>query len=133
MTDQPPDLRTYPVHLGLGAKAEQQPAFTGMEWYAAYSARTAADGAEGRLVSMYDFSESWTSWEMHPVGDELVVCLTGEITLHQELPDGTARTVTIAAGQYAINPAGAWHTADVPGPASALFVTAGEGTEHRPR
>jgi mannose-6-phosphate isomerase-like protein (cupin superfamily) len=133
MTDQPPDLRTCPVHLGLGARAEQQPAFTGMEWYAAYAARTALDGAEGRLVSMHDFAESWTSWEMHPVGDELVVCLAGEITLHQELRDGTERTVTITAGQYAINPAGAWHTADVPGPASALFVTAGEGTEHRPR
>jgi len=133
MTDSVHDLRTNPVHLGLGAKAEAQPAFTGMEWYTAYSARTAADGAEGRLVSMFDFSESWDSWEMHPAGDELVVCLSGEITLHQQLCDGTERTVTIGPGQYAINPPGAWHTADVAGPVSALFVTAGEGTQNRPR
>ncbi|TCM16994.1 cupin domain [Novosphingobium sp. PhB165] len=138
MTDESPQtgalsLETYPVHLGLGARAEAQPAFTGMEWYADYAARTEADGAEGRLVSMYEFTESWTSWEMHPAGDELVVCLTGTITLHQELADGDKRTVTISAGQYAINPPGAWHTADISAPASALFVTAGMGTENRPR
>ena len=133
MTQAVHDLRTHPVHLGLGAVAEAQPAFTGMEWYAAYSTRTAADGAEGRLVSMYDFAESWDSWEMHPAGDELVVCLSGAITLHQELADGGARTVHLGPGEYAINPPGAWHTADVDGPATALFITAGEGTRHRPR
>lgn len=133
MTQAVHDLRTHPVHLGLGAVAEGQPAFTGMEWYAAYSARTAGDGAEGRLVSMYDFAESWDSWEMHPAGDELVVCLSGAMTLHQELADGSTRTVTIGPGEYAINPPGTWHTADVEGPATALFITAGKGTRHRPR
>jgi quercetin dioxygenase-like cupin family protein len=133
MTDAVHDLRTHPVHLGLGAVAEAQPAFTGMEWYAGYIERTAGDGAEGRLVSMYDFAESWDSWEMHPAGDELVVCLSGALTLHQELADGSARTVTLGPGEYAINPPGAWHTADVDGPATALFITAGEGTRHRPR
>jgi hypothetical protein len=39
-----------------------------MEWYAAYSERHAADGIEGRLVSQYSLSESWTSWEVHPHG-----------------------------------------------------------------
>lgn len=133
MTDAVHDLRTHPVHLGLGAVARAQPAFTGMEWYAGYIERSAADGAEGRLVSMYDFDESWDSWEMHPAGDELVVCLGGAITLHQELADGTARTVSLQPGEYAINPPGAWHTADVDGRATTLFVTAGMGTQHRPR
>ncbi|WP_232491648.1 cupin domain-containing protein [Novosphingobium kaempferiae] len=127
------DLRTFPVHLGLGATAEAQPAFTGMEWYEAYAQRTEADGKEGRLVSCYDFSESWDSWEMHPEGDELVVCLSGTITLIQEYPDGRLHSETLEAGQYLINPAGVWHTADVSAPASALFVTAGMGTEGRPR
>lgn len=127
------DLRTFPVHLGLGAKVEAQPAFTGIEWFEAYAARTAADGAEGRLVSVYDFTSSWESWEMHPAGDELVVCLSGEIVLIQEFPDGRLHSETLQPGEYAINPAGVWHTADVSGPTTALFVTAGQGTEGRPR
>jgi hypothetical protein len=31
------------------------------------------------------------------------------------------------------NPPGWWHTADVTGSATALFITAGLGTEHRAR
>lgn len=128
-----PNLFTHPIHLGLGAKALAQPAFTGMDWYADYSARYAGDGAEGRLVSLYRFTESWDSWEMHPKGDEIVVCLSGAMTLHRELADGTTETVTLGEGDYSINPPGSWHTADVEGKATALFITAGEGTQHRPR
>ena len=125
-------LERFPLHLGLGAQAVPQPEFTGMEWYAAYVERTAADGSEGRLVSLFSFSESWTSWERHPAGDEAVICTAGEITLVQELPDGPRKT-TLRAGEYAINPRGVWHTADVADHATALFITAGVGTEHRPR
>jgi hypothetical protein len=127
------DLRTHPVHLGLGATALPQPAFAGMPWYEAYAQRVATDGAEGRLVSLYEFSRSWDSWEMHPVGDELVVCLAGEITLIQERPDGSFHSAPLRPYQYAVNAAGVWHTADLDGAATALFITAGEGTEHRPR
>ena len=126
-------LFTYPLHLGLGAKALPQPEFTGMDWYEAYGVRAAADGAEGRLVSLYTFSESWDSWEMHPAGDEVVVCTAGAIVLHQEFPGGRTDSVTLGPGDYAINPPGVWHTADVESAATALFITAGEGTRHRPR
>lgn len=127
------DLRTHPVHLGLGASALPQPEFAGMPWYEAYAQRTAADGVEGRLVSLYEFSESWDSWEMHPSGEELVVCLAGEMTLIQERPDGSFRAQPLRPYEYAVNAAGVWHTADLAGPATALFITAGQGTEHRPR
>lgn len=126
-------LFTFPIHLGLGASALPQPEFTGMEWYEGYLARSAADGAEGRLVSLYRFTESWDSWEMHPAGDEVVVCTAGAITLQQEFPDGRVATVTLSPGDYAINPPGVWHTADIEDEATALFITAGEGTQHRPR
>jgi hypothetical protein len=66
-------LERFRLHLGLGAQAVPQPEFTGMEWYDAYVERNAADGNEGRLVSLYTFSESWTSWERHPAGDEAVI------------------------------------------------------------
>jgi len=41
--------------------------------------------------------------------------------------------VTLRPGHYAINDAGTWHTADVESEATALFITAGMGTQHRPR
>lgn len=126
-------LERFPLHLGLGAKAVPQPEFTGMAWYADYAARHGGDGAEGRLVSLHTFAESWTSWEMHPAGDEVVVCTAGAITLIQELPDGSTASVTLHAGDYAINPPGVWHTADVAESATALFITSGLGTENRPR
>ncbi len=128
-----PNLFTQPVHLGLGATALVQPDFTGMDWYAAYMERNAADGVEGRLVSMYDFTQDWDSWEMHPRGAEVVICVAGAMTIHQELPDGGTVRVALAPGDYAINPPGTWHTADVAESATAVFVTAGWGTEHRPR
>ena len=122
------------IHLGLGATAVVQPGFSGMEWYEGYGARHGADGPEGRLVSQYDFTESWDSWEMHPAGAEVVICVSGTMVLTQESPDGTTARVTLAAGDYAINPPGTWHTADVThGPVRAIFITAGEGTTHRPR
>lgn len=104
-----------------------------MEWYTDYVDRHAGDGAEGRLLSMHTFSEPWDMWEMHPEGAEVVLCLSGTITLHQEKADGTQTTVTLDAGQYAINEPGTWHTADVESEASVLFVTAGLGTRHRGR
>lgn len=128
-----PDLRTYPVHLGLGGTVRAQPEFTGMDWYECYARRVDADGGDRRLVSMHDFTADWDSWEVHPSGDELVVCLSGEITLIQERQDGSMHSETIRPGQYLINPAGVWHTANVAAPATALFITAGDGTDHRPR
>jgi quercetin dioxygenase-like cupin family protein len=126
-------IYTHPLHLGLGAKVTAEPAFSGIEWYPAYVARHASDGAEGRLVTHSTFTESWTSWEMHPLGDEVVICLTGAMTLVQEREGSALTTVTLGPGDYAINPPGVWHTADIDGEASALFITAGMGTEHRPR
>jgi hypothetical protein len=52
----------------------------------------------------------------------------------QEFPDRrTTASVTIGPGEYAINPPGVWHIADIDGEATALFITAGLGTEQRPR
>jgi mannose-6-phosphate isomerase-like protein (cupin superfamily) len=133
MGDAVKNLETHPLHLGLGATALPQPAFTGMDWYQAYGERHGADGAEGRLVSMHRFTQSWDSWEMHPLGEEVVLCLSGRITLHQEHADGSTSSATLGPNEYAINPPGTWHTADIDGEATALFITAGMGTEGRPR
>jgi mannose-6-phosphate isomerase-like protein (cupin superfamily) len=126
------NLASHPVHLGLGATATDEPEFTGLEWYEEYMRRHASDGSEGRLVSMFTFDAPWDSWEVHPQGHEVVICTEGEITLVQEI-DGTEVRTTLGPGEYAINPPGVWHTADVTGSATAIFITAGAGTEGRPR
>ena len=128
------EIQRFPIHLGLGATAVVEPEFTGeMDWYMQYGQRHSDDGNEGRLVSMYRFTESWPTWEVHPNGAEVVLCTAGRMTLHQEHADGTTATVELTPGQYIINPPGTWHTADIDGEAEAVFITAGAGTEVRPR
>lgn len=126
-------LAERPAHLGLGATTVPQPAFTGdMAWYEAYGARHGDDGHEGRLLSMHSFDTSWDSWEVHPRGTEVVLVTAGSLTLVQE-KDGAITKVELSAGEYAINPPGVWHTADVDGPVTAVFITAGADTQVRPR
>ena len=128
------DIIAHPVHLGLDATAEVEPLFTGeFDWYEEYVNRHASDGAEGRLVSMHKFKVSWRMWEMHPHGSEVVLCTSGSMLLHQEDPNGARSTVTLGPGQYAVNTPGTWHTADVEHEATAVFITAGLGTQHRLR
>lgn len=125
------------VHLGLGATTVPLPVHTGdPAWYAAYGQAHAVDGAEGRLVSVHTFAESWDTWEMHPVGSELVLCVSGRIVLTQESPDGSVGMVELGPGQAVVNEPGVWHTADVPDPddpPTVVFITAGQGTEVRDR
>lgn len=116
---------------------ERVPRHTGeMSWYETYGRLHGGDGVEGRLVSMYEFTESWDSWEMHPEGAELVLCVAGTVSLTQEAITGDVTTTTISAGQAVVNDPGVWHTADVvdaDDPPTVVFITAGLGTEHRPR
>ena len=110
-----------------------EPQFTGLDWFEAYGGRHLDDEGEGRLVSLFRFEEPWTSWEIHPSGDEVVCCLEGQMVLHQEQGDKSAKSFELGPGDYAINPKGTWHTADASGPVLALFITVGEGTRNRPR
>ena len=126
-------LFDFPIHLGRGARAVAEPQFTGMDWYDGYMERHGHDLDEGRLVSLYRFEAPWTSWEMHPAGDEVVCVVQGHMTLHQEHSDGSKQSWELGPGDYAINPPGAWHTADADEPVVAFFITAGKDTTHRPR
>lgn len=127
-------INAHPIHLGLNATSVVEPEFTGtFDWYRDYAARHEPDGVEGRLVSMSTFDKPWSMWEMHPRGSEVVLCTSGRLTLHQEHADGSKDTVVLNPGEYAINPPGTWHTADVEANATAMFITSGLGTQHRPR
>jgi mannose-6-phosphate isomerase-like protein (cupin superfamily) len=127
------DLSKTFVHLGLGATTTDLPNFEWtQEYLEGYEESTASDGDEGRLVTMSAQDHSWTSWERHPAGEELVVQLSGRSVLIQDLPDGERR-LELGPGQAAINPKGVWHTADVVEACEVLFITPGRGTAHRPR
>jgi len=83
------------------------------------------------LVSSFSFDSDWSSWEIHPAGDELVCLLSGEATLVCDR-NGVEETVSLRVpGSFAIVPKGTWHTARTSVPTTMLFVTPGEGTQNR--
>lgn len=121
------------IHLGLGARATPLHDFSWDPAYLqAYVERFAGDGDEGRLVGMFHQTESWTSWERHPAGEEVVLLVSGRADLIQEI-DGEERRVPLLPGQAVVNPTGVWHTADVHEPGEILTITPGRGTHHKPR
>jgi mannose-6-phosphate isomerase-like protein (cupin superfamily) len=105
------------------------------EWSAehveAYRRRVATDGKEGRLVCVMEQDATWDGWERHPAGEEVVFLISGRVDVVQELA-GAEHVVELRPGEAMVNPANVWHTARVHEPGLALFITPGEGTEHRP-
>jgi mannose-6-phosphate isomerase-like protein (cupin superfamily) len=85
----------------------------------------------GWLVSSYILTESWPNWEMHPRGDEIVHCRSGQCSFITETADGT-QTVELTAGRTVVVPRGTWHTAKVDSQAELLHITYGSGTTHKP-
>jgi mannose-6-phosphate isomerase-like protein (cupin superfamily) len=73
----------------------------------------------------------WPVWEMHPNGDEIVCLLSGSVTFVLEREGGEEAVRLTRSGAYVIVPKGTWHTAKVGSAARMLFITAGEGTQHR--
>ena len=117
-------LFDYPIHLGLGATAVAEPRFTGFDWYEAYGERHADDLDEGRIVALYRFDEPWTSWEVHPAGEEVVCVVQGHMTLHQQLPDGSSQSHELGPGdsiRYA-STIPHWYSNPGPEPSRAIWV-----------
>jgi mannose-6-phosphate isomerase-like protein (cupin superfamily) len=85
------------------------------------------------LVTSYTYDSDWPSWEMHPGGDEIVCLISGRVDFILEAADGQHSTIELAQpGSFAFVPKGTWHTAKTATPTTRLFITAGEGTQHRP-
>ena len=84
----------------------------------------------GRVLSIFDYRSTWTWWERHMRGEELVLVLSGSVVFH--LDDGELRTVALSPGEGALVPRGTWHRAEITLPTRMLFVTpAPAETEHR--
>ena len=83
------------------------------------------------LVAINAFSVDWPMWEKHPNGDEVVCLLSGAVEFVLETSHGNKKIELTESGSYVIVPKGTWHTARTKVPTRMLFITAGEGTEHR--
>ena len=88
--------------------------------------------ARGALVIVSGGDGDWTTWEMHPAGDEVLVLLEGALAMIFEHPDGRTTRHPLAPGATLIVPAGVWHRAVDQRGVRMLCITHGAGTEHRP-
>ncbi|MEM9515369.1 MAG: cupin domain-containing protein [Actinomycetota bacterium] len=129
---EPNDLRSTPIHLGIGGRASL---IRGFSWdpdaLAHYREATTRDGPDGRLVMIFEHHPSvpMHHWERHPAGDEVLVCLTGHLSVEQS-QDGNVRTVHLRQGDAVINPPHAWHRLESFRAGLVLAITPGRNTEH---
>lgn len=104
--------------------------------------------SDGRMLSRYDMRDDWGHWERHPAGDEILILVSGRMTIlvesaanpsgasdadHARAKSGDVSRVTLRAGDTFVVPRGHWHTAEVHEPCDLIAITAGQATEHRPR
>lgn len=82
------------------------------------------------LVSLFEFSEDWPTWERHPAGEEVVVLLSGQATMVLRLASGDSTLELAEPGAFVVVPRNTWHTAKVSTSTRMLFITPGEGTEN---
>lgn len=83
------------------------------------------------LVTCHGYDSDWTNWERHPNGDEIVLLISGQITFILGLDAGEQQVELKNPGDFAFIPKGIWHTARTNQTTSMLFITSGEGTEHK--
>lgn len=84
-----------------------------------------------QLISCFEFTSNWPSWEQHPKGDEIVLLMQGQAKLIFDINGQHQETQLTQAGQYIIVPAGTWHTAHIQDYAKMLFITPGEDTQNK--
>jgi quercetin dioxygenase-like cupin family protein len=84
------------------------------------------------LVSSYQFSADWPNWELHPNGDEIIILLSGQTELILQTEEGDISLKLSRQGEYVLVPRNVWHRAKTAHLCTLLFITPGEGTQHRP-
>jgi len=85
---------------------------------------------QGRLVMAFAMTETMTHWEIHPAGEEILLLLSGRMTVVLEGdPD---ETFALRPGEAFVVPRGRWHRIEVIEPGDMVFMTEGDGTEHKP-
>jgi hypothetical protein len=110
--------QTHYVHLGSGGDARQLPG--GASFWSLPEAEFASLG-NSWLISEYEFTSDWPTWEMHPNGDEFVYLLSGSVDLLLEQPEGV-RALSLRGSAAVLVPRGIWHTAKVHAPSRMLHA-----------
>lgn len=123
---EPFDLRDTFAHLQTTGA---EPVATGPDFWAELASGDRR--YPGRLAMILPMTEDFPHWECHPAGEELIVMLSGACTLILETAAGETRT-HLEAGKAVLVPTGVWHRMEILEPGEALFVTEGEGSEHKP-
>jgi mannose-6-phosphate isomerase-like protein (cupin superfamily) len=83
---------------------------------------TSAELRDGRIMSVFAYESTWTSWERHPDGTEFLFVLSGAAVIRMR--DGSGeRSAELSAGECALIPEGVWHRAEITMPTRMLFVT----------
>ncbi|GLH68575.1 hypothetical protein GETHPA_01080 [Geothrix rubra] len=109
-----PGLSVHPVPVGPTLYQDLEARFQGFR--------------QCLLVAVHWFDRDWPTWERHPMGDEILVLLSGRAELRL-WEGGSARTLPFdRPGTSVIIPRGTWHTASIEGECRILFITPGEGT-----
>ncbi len=121
------DPKNIYIHLTDGA--EVRPVEVTPDFWEKIESRT--DLQAGRLLTVFHQSGNWTTWEMHPAGEEVIFLLSGATDLIMDTPNGE-EVVSLQAGRAIIIPQGYWHTARVLVPGDMLVITRGGGTLNRP-
>jgi mannose-6-phosphate isomerase-like protein (cupin superfamily) len=135
VTDPTPPPSTVPFALDrrtvLHLAGDQSMATVPMDEGSWARAATIPQLQDGRIMSVFAYESSWTWWERHPVGVELVMVLSGAAVFHlrDRAGDGSA---ALATGDCLLVPEMVWHRAHVTVPTTMLFVTPSPArTEHR--
>lgn len=130
-TQAPLHLRTTHLRLKSDGRADQLP-FTPQFWPDLIAGKYGNFHNE-YLVTITSYDKNWPTWEQHPNGDEIVILLAGAADFILETPEGERLVQVRQVGDYIFVPMGYWHTSNTTVPATLLFITAGEGTQVRPR
>jgi mannose-6-phosphate isomerase-like protein (cupin superfamily) len=132
MQTQPPlHLTTTHLRLKPDGSADRLPVTP--EFWPDLMAGKYGDFHNEYLVTTFSFEQNWPTWEQHPHGDEIVVLLSGSVDFILETSDGEKLIEVRKPGDYVLVPKAHWHTANLHAPTTMLFITAGEGTQVRPR
>ena len=120
------------TYLRLRPNASVEPLTVDNTFWQRISSGQLGDFHNEFLVATGNYDKDWPMWEMHPNGDEIVYLLSGSATFVLQQTGGDVSVELDKPGEYVLVPKGTWHTAKVKQPYRILFITPGEGTQHRP-